>query len=128
MADTDGSERLPRIPRRAKQQLSREEAARRVELVRKLLKEYGGQRGAQNRIARQVGMSRFSVSKIASGKQWTKRIKYTVEMLQIRYLPNSPKCRKCGRSSYLYTIGSICVECELLELERKGVVEFEGKE
>lgn len=127
MADTEGPERLPRKAQKPREQISREESLRRVELVRKLLKEYGGQRGAQNRIAKIVGIHRVQVSQIALGKTWKTKTKFTVEMLQIRYLTNCPKCRKCGRNCFLFTVGSICVECELLELEKKGLIELEGK-
>lgn len=92
-----------------------------VAKIRELAKVYK-ERGRINKIARMVGWERRRVWKVLQELSYADKSAATIESLGLRRLTLAKLCRRCGEPTTLFTSNSLCVECELNELCKHGVI------
>lgn len=95
-----------------------------------LAKKYGyhkpgrGKKGVAPRIARETGLSLDYTRDILNGrrrKQFDGKIELTINSLTL--IRSRIVCRRCDDVAYLYCFPSrLCVECELIEMGKSGVI------
>jgi hypothetical protein len=96
------------------------ETIRVVLRIRKLIKQYG-----TSKIAEMVGRTASSVSQIKHGTRHKHTGALTINNLELQKVLNK-LCRRCGESMQLVCRTGLCVECELLELHKQGLILIGG--
>lgn len=89
-----------------------------VARIRKLLQTHG-----VNETARIVGRTAASISQIKNGQRHANTGQLLVRDLGVRR-GTGLKCRRCDRAAILFAKSNLCVECELLELAKLGIIAF----
>lgn len=91
-----------------------------IERIRTLIKTHG-----VNETARIVRRSRQNISNIKNGVRHRERKEVTVQALGITRRIGGKLCRRCGESHTLFGQSGLCIECDLLELARRGIISIE---
>ena len=99
------------------------ETIRTVQRIRKLVRKYG-----TNKTAEMTGRTPGSVSQIKHGTRHKHTGALTINALELRKVRGKKLCRRCGDSMLLMSRTGLCVECEVLELHKQGLIIFEENE
>lgn len=93
------------------------ESAKVVARIRQLLKTH-----SISQTARIVGRSPASVHQIKHGQRHNNKKDLTINSLCLLRTTPGFKCRCCGNSVLLATKSLLCVECELFDLNKQGLI------
>lgn len=93
-----------------------------VERIRELIKIHG-----VCKTARIVGRAKSTVSRIKNGTRHSLTVKkeLTVDSLKLRKLPELKLCRRCGEARRVFSQTGVCIECEVIDLARRGLISFD---
>lgn len=93
-----------------------------VERIRELIKTHG-----VCKTARMTGRAKSTISRIKNGTRHSLTVKkdLTVDSLKLRKLPELKLCRRCGDGRRIFSQTGVCIECELIDLARRGLLSFE---
>lgn len=78
-------------------------------------------------VAKRVGCSRYTVYQIRTGIRYQFLSDITIRELNL--MKGTGKlCRKCGNPAYIISAKSlVCVQCELIEMNRAGTITLLGE-
>lgn len=94
-----------------------DQAMRAVLMVRGLLDQGKSTKDA----AAETGLAPSTVSNIKNGRRWKNPV-IPIALLEPRLPQAGEKCEKCGREARVFTKENVCLECNIINLNRLNLL------